>query len=126
MNRDALAERRRRPRVRLTYSLRLRRPGEASLTETRTEDISCEGFFCVTDRSFCSGETLQCELVIPSEQQGQAVVQEMILRCRADVVRVVPRDDYTGFGIACRVADYTITDWASRQSLELFLMRYST
>ena len=108
VNGNALADRRRRPRLRLAYCLRLSRPGERSLTETKTEDISCEGFFCVTYRSFCSGETLQCELVIPGGEQDHEIVQEMVLRCRADVVRVVPRENNMGFGIACRLADYTI------------------
>lgn len=101
-------DRRRRSRLRLAYPLRLYRLGEASRTETKTEDISCEGFFCVTDRRFSPSETLECELVIPGEEPGQAPEQDIILRCRADVVRVVPNADKTAFGVACRLADYTI------------------
>ncbi len=101
-------DRRRRPRLRLAYALSLRRPGDRSRLETTTLDVSCEGFFCVTDRLFYLGETLDCELVIPAEPDGHAAEQEMVLRCQAEVVRVVPREDSSAFGVACRLADYII------------------
>jgi len=101
-------DRRRRPRLRLTYPLRLYRPGEASRIETRTEDISCEGFFCITDRLFFPREFLECELVILCAELRQPLERDMVLRCRAEVVRVVSRADDTAFGVACRLAEYTI------------------
>ena len=104
---DAL-DRRRRPRLRLAYPLLISRPGEVFRTETKTEDISCEGFFCVTDRVYAPRETLECELVIPSQEPRQAVEHNMILRCRAEVVRVVRQANTMVFGVACRLADYTV------------------
>ena len=101
-------DRRRRSRLRLTYPLRLYRPGEVSRIETKTQDISCEGFFCITDRVFSPSEFLECELVIPSAELGQPLERDMILRCRAEVVRVVQQGGETAFGVACRLADYTI------------------
>ena len=101
-------DRRRRRRLRLAYPLRLCRSGEASRTETKTEDISCEGFFCVTDRRFSPFETLECELLIPVQEAGLPAAHDIILRCQAQVVRVVQRVDDAAFGIACRLSDYTI------------------
>lgn len=103
-----VADRRRRPRLRLTYPLRLYRHGETFRVETRTEDISCEGFFCVVGRKYSVGEILECELVIPSDELGQSFGHDMVLRCRAEVVRVAPQADRAAFGLACRLADYTI------------------
>lgn len=108
VNGNAQRERRRRPRLKLAYPLRLYRPGEAFRTETVTENISCDGFFCVTRRAFHSGETLPCEVVIPGEKLGETSVEDMVLSCRAYVVRVVPWNGGTTFGVACRVMDYTI------------------
>jgi len=101
-------ERRRRSRLRLACPVRLRRPGETSRVETKTEDISCEGFFCFTDRDFLLRETLECELVIPSEEFGQPDERGLVLRCRAEVVRVEPQAGKNAYGIACRLADYTL------------------
>src|SRR5579863_5200999 len=88
-----VTDRRRRPRLRLAYPLRLHRPGETSRIETKTLNISCEGFFCITDRIFSPRETLECELVILGEELRQPLEHNIILRCRAEVVRVVPQAD---------------------------------
>lgn len=76
--------------------------------ETRTEDLSCEGFFCISERMFPLRQTLQCEIVIVGDKPGQPVEQEMILRCRAEVVRVAPRGLGAKFGVACRFMDYKV------------------
>jgi hypothetical protein len=102
-------DRRRRARLRLAYPLCLYRRGEASRIEAKTLDISCEGFFCITDHIFSPRETLECELVIFSEEVRQPLEHSIILRCRAEVVRVVPQADESAFGVAFRLADYTIS-----------------
>jgi len=104
---DHVQERRRRPRLRLAYSLRLYRFGEAFPIDTTTEDISCEGFFCFIDYPFSVGESLECELVISGPTMRAD--QDMVLRCRADVVRVVPQADHTFFGVGCQLSDYTFS-----------------
>lgn len=115
-------DRRRRPRLRLAYPVRLCRQGESARIETRTENLSCEGFFCITDRIFFPHESLECELLIPGEELGRPFHNDMILRCQAEVVRVVPQEDNTAFGVAFRLADYTI----GRQVVEEELREYST
>src|SRR5271165_1691075 len=112
-------DRRRRRRLRLAYPLRLYRSGEVSRTETKTEDISCEGFFCVTDRRFSPFETLECELLIPVLEAGLPTEHDIILRCQAEVVRVVQGVDEAAFGIACRLSDYTIRSEIINQDLAL-------
>ncbi len=104
-------DRRRRPRLKLAYPVRLRQMGEDEQVETRTEDLSCEGFLCVSEHVFSPHEILECELVIPSREEGQPIPEhDIVLRCRAEVVRVVPEAPAGMFGIACRFADYTIDE----------------
>lgn len=102
-------DRRRRPRLKLAYPVRLRQMGEKEQVETRTEDLSCEGFLCVSEHVFSPHEILECELVIPSREADQPVPEhDIVLCCRAEVVRVVPEVLGGMFGIACRFADYSI------------------
>jgi len=101
-------DRRRRPRLRLAYPIRLHQSGEEVRVEAKTEDLSCEGFFCISDRVFSPHDRLECELIIPSDKPGQLGEQNMVLRFRAEVVRVVPQGAGGAFGVACQFADYTI------------------
>ena len=57
---------------------------------------------------FSPSETLDCELLIVSKDQVWPSDHDMVLRCRAEVVRVVRRADRTLFGLGCRLSDYTI------------------
>jgi len=109
-----LPDRRRRPRLRLAYSVRLKRRGDAARIETKTEDVSCEGFLCLTEQLFSPREILDCELIIPGESYGRAADDAIVLHCTAEVVRVVPQANNAVFRIACRVADYTIGQYVEQ------------
>jgi len=100
-------ERRRRPRLMLAYPLRLFRIGNGSQVETQTVNISCEGFFCITKSYFSPREKLDCELVLIGGND-QPADEAIVLRCRAEVVRVVRENEHSAFGLGCRVADYTV------------------
>jgi PilZ domain len=100
-------DRRRRHRVRLAYPIRLQQPGDGLGLVTKTEDLSCEGFFCISEQAFSTHETIECELVITTDQPGETE-HDMVLRFHAKVVRVVPQGPRGAFGVACRFEDYTI------------------
>lgn len=100
-------DRRRRPRLMLAYPVRLFRVGYGSRVETRTENISCEGFYCITESFFSPGEKLDCELVLTSES-ARPFDDIIILRCRAEVVRVERDHESATFGVGCRVGEYTV------------------
>ena len=102
------ADRRRRPRLRLSYPLRLFRPGDDAPIHTTTEDVSCEGFYCITQFKSSPLDILECELEIPSKDSGLSTGDRIILHCQVRVVRVVPRTADSTFGLACQLADYTI------------------
>jgi hypothetical protein len=112
-------DRRRRPRLRLAYAIRLHRPGGEALVETKTHDLSCEGFFCIADRAFSPHDKVECELVIPTGRPDQLFEQDIILRCRAEVVRVEWQGSGGAFGVACRFADYTLDRQIVEQNLTL-------
>jgi len=105
---DTHRDRRHRPRLRLSYSVRLSRPGGDFGIEARTENISCEGFFFISERPFLPHERLDCQLMIPDQQPGQASPGALVLHCRAEVVRIVPGGSRTQFGVACKLEDYSI------------------
>jgi hypothetical protein len=101
-------DRRRHPRVRLSYLLRLFRPGHSAGIETQTEDLSCDGFYCISEHPILPKERIECELLIPGEQADDPWQSDLVLRCRAEVVRVVPDPAGPTFGVACRLEGYTV------------------
>lgn len=102
------AERRQRQRLRLAYPLRIHLPGEPVWVETKTEDLSSEGFFCVSERPFSLHQFLDCELVIAAEELDRPVGNSLVLRCRAQVVRVVRNGHEGPYGLAFHLEDFTI------------------
>jgi PilZ domain len=107
-------DRRARQRMKLPYSIVLYRLGEAAKIETTTEDISSEGFYCISEQPFSPNEKLECEVIIPSEDRGPSLEDSLVLRCRAEVIRVVADGLKPGFGLACRLQDYKV----GRQNLK--------
>ena len=102
------ADRRRHPRVRLSYLLRLFQHGHSAGIETQTEDLSCGGFYCILDHPVLPNEKIECELLIPGELPGDPWDSDLVLRCRAEVVRVDPDPLASTFGVACRLEAYTV------------------
>jgi hypothetical protein len=102
-------ERRCRPRLRLALPVVLLPPGAAERIETKTEDVSCDSFYCFSNRPFSPEDRLECELLIPGDQLSSVPEPDLCVRCQVRVVRVVPRGPQLGFGVACRLEDYTIS-----------------
>jgi hypothetical protein len=102
-------DRRNRRRLKLPYLIVLQRLGEATKVHTTTENISSEGFYCVSEQPFSPNEEVDCEVVIPD--QGSARVElehSIILHCKAEVVRVIADGLKPGYGLACRLRDYSV------------------
>ena len=100
--------RRGRQRLKLPYSIVLHRMGETAGVHTATEYISSDGFFCISDQPFSPNEKLDCEVVIPTQDPKSPGGQSLVLHCRAEVVRVVTDGTKPGYGLACRLKDYTV------------------
>lgn len=102
-------ERRCNSRLNLALPLVLVRAEGRGHIETKTENVSCNSFYCISDRPLSLDEMVECELLIPGDEVSSVPEPGLRLSCRARVVRVVARESYSGFGIACKLEDYTIT-----------------
>lgn len=97
-------ERRLHRRLPLHWRLRLRQ-GEAEALETRTENLSSRGFYCMLDTPLVPGDVVTCDITIPNygaSYEGAAMI------CKAEVIRVEAVGTAPGFGVACRILDFTI------------------
>jgi hypothetical protein len=116
------SDRRRRQRLKLPYSIVLHRIGEPTGVQTATEYISSDGFFCISEQPFSPNENLDCEVVIPS-QDSKCDAENLVLHCRAEVVRVVTDGINPGYGLACRLKDYTVGRTILKQTRTIFKSR---
>jgi hypothetical protein len=99
-------DRRKTPRLPLACRVFLKRPGDESAIATETEDISCQGFYCISELPFAPHEKLECKLMIRSGAPGDSI--DLILQGVVEVIRVVASAKVRGFGIACRLESYSI------------------
>jgi hypothetical protein len=100
------ADRRRRPRLLLTWTIYLTSSSDPHRIEGRTKDLSSDGFYCFAPERFAVGTDVSYNLVVPG---GVAAVQKnlIVLEGHAEVVRVEPAAAGV-YGIACRVRDYKV------------------
>jgi len=77
--------------------------------ETKTEDVSCDSFYFVSNHSFSPDDRLECELLIPGDELSSVPEDDLCLRCGVRVVRVEERGPQLGFGVACQLEDYKIS-----------------
>ena len=99
-------DRRNQPRVEMSLSVTLVRPGQGFRVEAQTKDVSRDSFFCVSEHPFSPGETLDCEIILPGDDRTSVPEPESCLECRVRVVRVVTKGTEPGFGLACQLEDY--------------------
>ena len=81
----SVGERRNSTRLKLASAVRIHRRGELQAIETVTEDLSSEGFYCISERPFSPHEWLECELTISSAQPGVPLNKGLVLKCTAEV-----------------------------------------
>jgi hypothetical protein len=99
-------DRRKRRRVPVHWPVKvLRRPGMQPV-EGQTENLTSEGFYCVSKEPFQPGECLQCLIVIPAGSFGNSE-SPIVLKCGVTVKRVdaIP----SGFGLGCLIEDYALS-----------------
>lgn len=104
MAKSVHAERRSSGRVSVHWPVFLypNKSGEDAV-QTITENLSSQGFYCLSRKPFSVGELLLCTLQIPMNDFGAGASH---LECQVRVVRVekdAPADQY---GIGCRIEDY--------------------
>ena len=98
-------ERRKRKRVALRWPVRLFRDPATPSVESTTENLTSNGFYCVSRESFHLGERLECIIAIPAGSFGYAE-SPIRLQCRVRVTRI--EDQGEGFGLGCYIEDYDL------------------
>lgn len=103
----SLNDRRKRVRMDVHWTVHLSRKWHGIPVESKTRNLSSDGFYCLSHEPFTPGERLECMLLIPAQERGS---QEgaLCLQCRVQVVRVETAREDGGFGIACRLVDYSV------------------
>jgi hypothetical protein len=112
--------RRRRSRFDLVYPVRLYRNGDEIGVAATTQDISCEGFYCVSHEAPTASGGLRCDLIIQSQsgpRPSRLAHRRLMLTCQVEVVRIVSHGPEQGYGLACRIENYTIHPQVERTSL---------
>ena len=97
-------ERRRRLRAQLHWGLTLHTQGNA--VETRTENVSSEGFYYISDQPASPGQMLHCTMMVPWHGDGDE--GPLCFQCQARVIRVQPVSEEGRFGVGCRIERYSV------------------
>jgi hypothetical protein len=113
----ALEERRKRKRIALHWPVRLFRDPSAPSVESTTENLTSNGFYCISKEPFRLGERLECIIAIPAGSFGYTE-SPIRLQCRVRVARI--EDQHEGFGLGCYIEDYDLltNSRSSRASTE--------
>src|SRR5579863_3321387 len=101
----ATQERRKRKRISLRWPIHLYRDENAPSIDSTTENLTSNGFYCVSKEPFRVGEQLECTIDIPSGAFGYADAP-VRLQCRVKVVRIEDQTDR--FGLGCYIEDYEL------------------
>ena len=102
---DSSPDRRKRKRVALHWPIRLFRGHEMRSIESTTENITSNGFYCLSQEPFRPGERLECIIVVPAGSYGYSDAP-ICLQCRVRVTRV--DDQPECFGLGCSIEDYDL------------------
>ena len=98
-------DRRKRKRVPVHWPVHFLGQAGTRQAEATTENLSSEGFYCISRKAFKLGERLECEIAFPAEPIGspEATVR---IQCHVTVKRVerLNRD----FGLGCHIEDYSL------------------
>jgi len=102
-----MRERRRWPRAELHWTIEVIVEGQSDPVVSKTENLSSRGFYCHVHQPVKAGEQLQCSILIPALEIG-SMKNALSLDCRARVLRVESSGANGGFGIACRIEEYSV------------------
>jgi hypothetical protein len=101
----ATRERRKRTRIALRWPVYLYREQGGPSIESLTENLTSNGFYCVSKELFQLGEQLECVIAIPAGAFGYSA-DPIRLQCRVKVMRIENQIDR--FGLGCAIEDYEL------------------
>jgi hypothetical protein len=100
-----IEERRKRKRIPLHWPIRLFRQSSTPSVESTTENLTSNGFYCVSSEPFQLGEWVECIIAIPADSLGYSNAP-VCLQCRSRVMRV--ENQTAGFGLGCYIESYDL------------------
>lgn len=103
----AAIDRRRTPRATLRWALYLNGNSTGHPLRAETRNISRDGFYCLLDQPLTPGERIECDIVVPTHDLLDPE-DFVYLHCSVQVLRVEKTGTGSGFGIACRIEDYSV------------------
>lgn len=79
-----------------------------SPVETITQDLSCQGFYCLSRVPFVPGELVACRIKVPTHHP-ERYEHHLLLECTVRVVRIEPANEEGFFGMGCQIEDYRLS-----------------
>jgi len=107
-------DRRRRVRTHLHVPVFFFASGERAAVETMTQDLSSQGFYCVSPVPFPVNGLVPCNMKIPVYQPDRSE-QFVPMSCRVRIARVELLAD-SNYGIGCAIEDYTFQNSFTAES----------
>ena len=98
-------ERRKQPRAKLCWPVRMFRMNSDTVIESTTRNLSSFGFYCLSPIPLDLSEAVLCILNLPAHDP-RSNRRELPLHCKVRIVRVDPGVHQGLVGIACRIEDY--------------------
>jgi PilZ domain len=77
--------------------------------ETRTDNLSSGGFYCILGNPLAPGERIECDLTVPNTGRGHRGDIAGSIRCQAEVLRVEALGTDPSFGVACKILNFEFT-----------------
>jgi len=109
------SDRRCRVRVALSLPVYLLRDTDIHPVESKTINVSSEGFYCLVGQPFSPGEALTCVISVPACDQEDPEYF-ISLECHSRVLRIERVDD-DAYGMACCIEDYKVIPRIGRNPL---------
>jgi hypothetical protein len=104
-----MIDRQQNDRVEMRYAVSLWKPSDGTFTRTLTENLTPEGFFCVSNQPYRPGDQLEATLEVPTRKGGRWNLPRLALQCQVEVVRVKGGQSRIGF----RIKEYTVIEGSS-------------
>ncbi len=103
-----MPDRRKHGRAKLHCAVNFWDPSEGSVTQTHTDNFSCDGFYCLSPEPYTPGTKLEATVEVPCTYWARNTQEHLLLQCQIEVVRVDSTGAKPGFGVACQIDRYAV------------------
>ena len=114
-----MPDRRKHGRAKLHCSVNFWDPREGSVTQTHTDNFSCEGFYCLSPEPYSPGTKLEATVEVPCNTWARNGQDHLLLQCQIEVLRVDAMGVQPGFGVACQIDRYAVLLTSEQAQIEM-------